>query len=54
MYWLLCVLLQEHINQLIAEREAWIEEMQSQRAEATGVCLPPLQPMCLLAAALAG
>jgi exonuclease VII large subunit len=27
---------QEQVDQLIAEREAWIEEMQSQRAEATG------------------
>ena len=27
---------QEQVDQLVAEREAWIEEMQSQRAEATG------------------
>ena len=29
---------QEQINQLVAEREAWIEEVQAQRAEASGEC----------------
>lgn len=34
-----CLALQEQIEHLISEREAWIEEVQAQRAEASGTLI---------------